>query len=295
MWHSTKPGYRRAAQNNFGAVSEKDEKHGIFEDAGFLGWDKKVMEPKATGQHWDPERYARNARFVADFGVDVFRLLDPQPGERILDLGCGDGALTEKLLAAGCSVVGVDASPHQIEAAKARGIDAHVVSGETLDFKNEFDAVFSNAALHWMKRADDVIAGVHRALKPGGRFVVECGGAGNVSKIQRALTAALARRGVDAAKLNPWYFPTPEEYAGKLRAAGFRVDSIALIPRPTPLPGDIDAWLATFAETFTLALAESERSAFVAEVRELLRPDFCDAEGVWTTDYVRLRFAATKV
>lgn len=252
------------------------------------------MQPPKSSQHWDPERYARNARFVADLGVDISKLLDPQPGERILDLGCGDGALTEKLASIGCSVVGVDASVDQIAAAKARGLDARVITGEALQFDNEFDAVFSNAALHWMKRADDVIAGVYRALKPGGRFVAEMGGAANVAKIERALTAALVRRGIDAAKLSPWYFPSPQEYSEKLRSHGFRVDSIALIPRPTPLPTDIEGWLSTFAESFTSALPAEERPAFIAEIRQSLRPELCDAQGLWTADFVRLRFAATK-
>lgn len=251
-------------------------------------------ETQGAPQHWDPERYARNARFVADLGADVFKLLDPQPGERVLDLGCGDGALTEKLIACGCQVVGVDASPDQIAAARKRGLDAQVMSGEQLKFDNEFEAVFSNAALHWMKRPDDVIAGVHRALKPGGRFVAECGGAGNVAKIEAALTNAMEKRGIDAVALNPWYFAHPDEYRRKLEARGFRVEAIDLIRRPTPLPTDLDGWLATFCESFTNALPESDRSAFVAEVREALRPQLCDEGGNWTADYVRLRFAATK-
>jgi trans-aconitate methyltransferase len=245
-------------------------------------------------QTWDPERYARNARFVADLGMPVVELLAPRPGERILDLGCGDGALTEKLVAMGCTVVAVDGSPEQIAAARARGLDAHVMDGERLTFDNQFDAVFSNAALHWMHRADAVIAGVWRALVPGGRFVAECGGAGCVAIISAALAAALARRGIDAARVNPWYFPTVEDYGGRLRARGFAVTSIALIPRPTPLPGDITAWLETFAESFTAALAATQRAAFLDEVREALRPELCDAAGQWTADYVRLRFAAHK-
>jgi SAM-dependent methyltransferase len=245
-------------------------------------------------QTWDPERYARNARFVADLGMPVVELLAPRAGERILDLGCGDGALTEKLVAMGCAVVGVDGSCEQIAAARARGLDARVADGERLAFEEEFDAVFSNAALHWMRRADDVIAGVWRALVPGGRFVAECGGAGCVATIRAALTAALQRRGIDATRVDPWYFPTVEDYAGRLRARGFVVGSIALIPRPTPLPGDITAWLETFAESFTAALPAPQRAAFVVDVREALRPTLCDAAGQWTADYVRLRFAACK-
>src|SRR5262249_18954169 len=175
-----------------------------------------------------------------------------------------------------------------------RGLDAHVMDGERLTFTNEFDAVFSNAALHWMKRADDTIAGVYRALRPGGRFVAECGGHGCVATIAGALHAALGRRGIDGARVNPWYFPPPEEYGGRLGAGGFTVRSIALIPRPTPLPGDVIGWLETFAESFTAALPAAERPAFLAEVRDALRPALCDAEGRWTADYVRLRFAADR-
>jgi SAM-dependent methyltransferase len=245
-------------------------------------------------QTWDPDRYAKNARFVSDLGGPVLELLAPRPEERILDLGCGDGVLTRKLCDLGCEVVAVDSSPAQVEAARALGLDARRMDGERLEFESEFDAVFSNAALHWMKRADDVIAGVWRALRPGGRFVAECGGAGCVATIVQALDHALVHRGLDPAALNPWYFPTDSDYGRRLRARGFVLRSIALIPRPTPLPGDVVGWLETFAESFTRALALPERPAFLKEVRERLRPALCDAEGRWTADYVRLRFAADK-
>jgi SAM-dependent methyltransferase len=250
----------------------------------------------ATGhtQSWDPERYARNARFVADLGAPVVELLAPQAGERILDLGCGDGVLTAKLVALGCDVVGVDASAAQIAAAQKLGLDARVAGGEALDFADEFDAVFSNAALHWMSRPDLAIDGVHRALKPGGRFVAEFGGYGCVAKIRKALVAGLDRRGVNGAAADPWYFPTVEDYSARLVRGGFAVKYIALIPRPTPLPGDVTGWLETFAESFTSALPAEERPAYIAEVREALRPELCDGEGKWTADYVRLRFAAVK-
>jgi SAM-dependent methyltransferase len=250
--------------------------------------------PPRSPQTWDPEQYARDARFVAELGQPVVELLAPRPGERILDLGCGDGFLTEKLAALGCRVVGVDASPEQVRAACARGLDARVADGEALGFEGGFDAVFSNAALHWMKRPEAVIAGVWRALEPGGRFVGELGGAGCVARIEAALVAALGRRGIDGRALSPWYFPTDAEYAALLAGQGFRVRSIALFPRPTPLPGDLGAWLETFARTQLAAVAPGERAQLVDEVREELRPVLCDASGVWTADYVRLRFAAEK-
>ena len=245
-------------------------------------------------QTWDPERYARNARFVSDLGVPVVHLLAPRPGERILDLGCGDGVLAVKLAAMGCEVVGVDASELQVAAARKLGVDARVMAGEALPFSDEFDAVFSNAALHWMLHPDDVIACVWRALKPGGRFIAEMGGHGCVQTIKTALIDALHRRHIDGESLVPWYFPAIEDYSARLRKAGFVLSYISLFPRPTPLPGDVIPWLETFAENFVRALPAAERPAFLEELREALRPKLCDASGNWTADYVRLRFAAQR-
>jgi SAM-dependent methyltransferase len=248
----------------------------------------------AHQQTWDPDRYARNARFVADLGAPVVELLAPRAGERILDLGCGDGVLTAKLASLGCDVVGVDASALQIEAARKLGLDARVMNGEALDFDGEFDAVFSNAALHWMRDPAKVIAGVNRALRPRGRFVGELGGHGCVAKIKNALVEALNRRGIDGEAASPWYFPSVANYSQRLTGGGFDVNYIALIPRPTVLPGDITAFLDTFAESFTSTLPPADRPSYIAEVRDTLLPELCDAEGKWTADYVRLRFAATR-
>ena len=245
-------------------------------------------------QTWDPEGYERHARFVSDLGAPIVELLAPRAGERVLDLGCGDGALSEKLVAAGCRVVGIDGSPEFVEAARARGLDARVGDGHALAFDGEFDAVFSNAALHWMREPDRVIDGVRRALVPGGRFVAELGGAGCVREIVGALEAALAARGYDGRAANPWYFPDDVEYRARLERGGFAVREIALFPRPTPLPGNVSGWLETFCQSFTKVLPEPERPAFLAEVEERLRPRLCDDLGRWYADYVRLRFAAEK-
>jgi trans-aconitate methyltransferase len=245
-------------------------------------------------QTWSPEQYAQQARFVSDLGMPVVDLLVPRAGERILDLGCGDGLLTRKLVELGCQVVGVDGSSAMIAAAQALGLDARVMDGQSLPFEGEFDAVFSNAALHWMPQADTVIAGVWRSLKPGGRFVGECGGAGNTATVVHALALALRQRGINTDAVNPWYFPTVEEYRHKLEAQGFIVRTIALIPRPTPLPGDIVGWLETFAQSFMAPVPMAERAAFLAEVADLCRATLCDSQDQWTVDYVRLRFAATR-
>ena len=247
-----------------------------------------------ASQRWIPDRYAKNARFVADLGAPLLDMLDPKPGERILDLGCGDGALTAEIVARGAQVIGVDASAEQIAAARALGLDARVMDGEKLTVDSAFDGVLSNAALHWMKHPDAVIDGVWRALKPGGRFVAEMGGAGNVATVREVLIAGLTRRGIDAAAADPWYFPTPEAYRAKLEARGFAVASIALIPRPTPIPGDISAWIETFGESFLFAAPEAERDGLIAEVAAAVAPRLKDARGRWTVDYVRLRFAALK-
>ena len=250
----------------------------------------------ATTEHqqWNPEQYEKNARFVSDLGMPVVTLLEPRAGERILDVGCGDGPLTKKLVEMGCEVVAVDASPAMIEAAQALGLDARVMDGQALQFTREFDAVFSNAALHWMKQPEAVINGVWQALKPGGRFVAEFGGDGNTATVLRALDLALQQRGLDFRTLSPWYFPSVEEYRSKLETRGFVVNTIALIPRPTPLPGSLVGWLETFAQSFVAPLPVAERAQFLADVENQCRSTLCDANGKWAVDYVRLRFSATK-
>jgi trans-aconitate methyltransferase len=252
------------------------------------------MSPTGTsGQTWNADGYNRHAGFVSDMGLPVIDLLAPRAGERILDLGCGEGRLARHLMDFGCHVVGFDASPDFVTAAVARGVDARQGDAHALPFTAEFDAVFSNAALHWMTDPDAVIAGVVRALVRGGRFVGEMGGTGNVAGICAALVRALDRRGLDGAATVPWYFPTPDEYRAKLEAAGLTVRAMTLTVRPTPLPTDMTGWLATFAQTFTRLLPEEEQPAFLDEVAADLAPSMRGADGQWTADYVRLRFAAT--
>lgn len=241
-------------------------------------------------QRWDAADYAANARFVSDLGQPVLDLLQPQPGERILDIGCGDGALTERIAATGVQVVGIDPSPELAAAAGARGLDVRLFDARALPFEHEFDAVVTNAVLHWIPELDVVLANVHRALKPRGRFVGEFGGHGCVAAVCTAIRAVAGAHGLDA-KL-PWRFPTDDEFAGLLDAAGFEPEIVRLVPRPTLLPSGMEAWLRTFAVTVFAPLDDQRREVALREAVELLRPSLCDLQGRWTADYMRLRFSA---
>lgn len=249
----------------------------------------------ADVQTWDAKGYERNARFVADLAGDVVAWLAPKPGERILDVGCGDGALTQKLADSGAHVVGIDPSASLLAAAKARGLDAREADVRDLPFDAEFDAIFSNAVLHWVREPEKAARSMRKALKPGGRLAVEFGGHGNVAAIMTALRACALANGVDPDLASPWFYPTPAEYAAILEAAGFKVERIGLFPRPTPLPTGIEGWLDTFRKPFFDQFAGPARQKALTQLIELLRPSLCDTRGAWTADYVRLRVAAIAV
>jgi len=251
-----------------------------------------------TANRWSPADYAKNAAFVPRLGDAVLHLLAPQPGELILDVGCGDGALTERIAAAGANVIGLDSSPEMAEAARARGIDAFVADAEAMDLARfgQFDAVFSNAALHWMLDPDAVATGIFAALKPGGRFVGEMGGEGNLATLRRGLRDELTGRGYKMPEQDPAWYASVEEFTRLYCTAGFSGIRAELLPRPTPLPGGIADWVKTFrAGLLDVAMVpEWERDAVAAAVEARVAPALRRPDGTFCADYVRLRFSMRK-
>jgi trans-aconitate methyltransferase len=248
---------------------------------------------------WNPELYQSSHSFVWKFGREMLSLLDPQPGERILDAGCGTGQLTAEIGNSGAQVLGIDSAPSMIEQARKNfpQLQFEEVSATDLPYSEEFDAVFSNATLHWVRDAGRAAAGIARALKPGGRFIAELGGRGNVDTLLRAVYQELELRGVHhPERLSPWYFPGIPEYGALLEQHGLEVTFAVLFDRPTVLEGGTDAlknWMAMFGASFREALAPEQRAGFLQRLEErtahLLRPN-----GVWTMDYRRLRTRAVK-
>jgi len=248
-----------------------------------------------SGKTWSAADYAENARFVADMaGPVMLGLLAAEPGEKILDLGCGDGALTVKIAETGAEVIGVDGAADMIRAAKDLGLDAHVMDGEALEFGPDFDAVFTNAALHWMLRPTLVAEGVFNALKPGGRYVGEFGGFGNIAAIQAGARAIMRLNGYTPPDTLPQYFPTVDDYTALLSQAGFEDIDAQLVPRPTPLPTGLKGWLETFGDAKLPGVPKAEHARMFDEICAFLAPILSTPSGHWFADYVRMRFTARK-
>ena len=240
---------------------------------------------------WDAQSYAHNARFVSDLGMPVVEWLNPRAAESILDLGCGDGALTAKLAAIGVEVTGIDHSESMVEAARKLGLDIQRADMHDFNLQRHFDAVFTNAVLHWTRDIDAVAACVTRHLKPGARFVGEFGGFGNVAAVVTAMRAAIQLEGAEDRGFS-WYYPTPNEFRAVLVRHGFEVERTELIPRPTHAPTGMLGWLNTFGLPFVTHLDHEFQRRIIARAVELLAGSLRDRDGNWTVDYVRLRFHA---
>ena len=243
---------------------------------------------------WNAQQYVKNVSFISELGRSVISLLNPQPQEKILDLGCGEGTLAKKIQEQGAKVIGVDSSQDMVLAAKNKGIKALCMSGDKLTFDNEFDAIFSNAALHWMPDYAKVLNGAHRALTKNGRFVGEFGGAGNIISITQAIDKVYQNHPRFGDYQSPWYFPTDKEYAAQLERHGFKIISIKLIPRPTPIT-DIKSWLLTLANHAMQNLCDANKTIFLTEMENILKPKLYNEKQGWIADYVRLRFWADKI
>jgi SAM-dependent methyltransferase len=248
-----------------------------------------------TDTDWDPDDYDDDHGFVTEYGTDLVDALAPEPGERVLDLGCGTGHLTARAADAGATAVGVDAARSMVARAGHDHPDLPVVVGDAraLPFDGAFDAAVSNAALHWIPEADqdDALRSVHDALRPGGRFVAELGGTGNVAAIREAVAVELRERGYEP--VEPWYFPTVGAYASRLEDAGFEVREARLFDRPTELEAGPAAWLEMFGDELLAPVPAGERDAVVDAVESRLRSALY-RDGTWVADYRRLRFLAVR-
>ena len=245
---------------------------------------------------WNPTLYDDRAAFVSELATDLVVWLRPSEGERVLDLGCGTGTLTAQIARQGARVIGIDRSPEMIDSAREKYSELafEVHDGQDLNYSAEFDAVFSNAALHWMPRAADVLRGIERALVPGGRMVAEFGGAGCVQTVVGAVEQTLREWQIDPAPYVSWFFPSPGRYAGLLEDNGLVVRELRYFDRPTPVAGadGLASWLALFQTGLMNDLG--------ARWPELCRKasERCQSalfrDGQWWLDYVRLRVVATK-
>jgi trans-aconitate 2-methyltransferase len=255
--------------------------------------------PHQKPAEWNANLYDSKHDFVWKYGSDVVSLLALQRGERILDVGCGTGHLTAQIAESGAGVVGVDRSPEMIAAARKAfpNLNFDITDARKMPFESEFDAVFSNATLHWIHEPLLVIEGVRKALRPGGRFVAEFGGKGNIRKMQNAFDRALEELHLSrAGEINPWYYPSVAEYSALLEDSGFEVRLITLFDRPTCLAdgeAGLRNWITMFGSDYLSKVNSEMREPFFRRVEELLRLELF-RDGQWWADYRRLRFVAYK-
>jgi trans-aconitate methyltransferase len=248
---------------------------------------------------WDAGLYDDKHSFVWKLGSAVLELLDAKPGERILDLGCGTGHLTARIAETGAEVVGIDRSPEMIRQAKEKypSLRFEVMDAREIHLDGNFDAVFSNATLHWINEPERVIAGIKKSLRPRGRFVAEFGGKGNTGELLKAMQHAWQKLGIAGPAPNPWYYPTLAEYAGLLEQHGFEVTHATLFDRPTPLDDGVRGlrnWLEMFGGAFVEGLPDASRERLLVEIERELRPKLF-RDDHWVMDYRRLRVVAKRL
>jgi 2-isopropylmalate synthase len=251
------------------------------------------MKKTEETNQWNPKTYNKHTAFVSQLALPVVDLLEPKDGENILDIGCGDGTLAVEIEHRGAKVIGVDMSAEMVEACRDNGIEAYVGSVTDLHYDSQFDSVFSNAVLHWVKDARGAVKNMAKSLKVGGRFVCEFGGEGNAYHLVSAMEEVFAKHSEFGVFNNPWYFPSVEEYRILLESEGFSVEYIEIIPRPTHMD-DIGNWLDIFANGVTSHLTTEQYIAFKKEVIEILKPIIYSEEEGWMLDYKRLRVKAIK-
>jgi trans-aconitate methyltransferase len=256
-------------------------------------------EVRLAGAAWDAKLYDAKHDFVWKYGSDVVSLLDPRAGECILDLGCGTGHLTAQIAESGAQVTGVDRSAEMVGAARLAypNLKFEISDARNLPFRSEFDAVFSNATLHWIHEPELVLQGVWRALRSGGRFVAEFGGNKNIRAMQDAFDRALVELGAaKPGEVQPWYYPSVSEYSTLAEKNGFEVRLITLFDRPTGLAdgaAGMRNWINMFSADYLAKAGEAKREEFFRRVEEMLRPRLF-RDGQWWADYRRLRLVAHK-
>lgn len=252
------------------------------------------MTHDASIPTWDPAHYDAHGRFISKYGIELVEWLKPQAGERILDFGCGDGYVTEKIARTGAEVVGADHDLRMVEAARARGLDARLIDGAALTFEGDFDAVYSNSVLQWIKQPGPVIDGLFRALKPGGRLVADVAGLGNLAAVLVAMRAVSDELDGDPSLAFPFYAPTAGEFGALLEATGFQIEHLETSPRYTALPSDLWNWIGSIFQPFFSQFDDATNERARERVLALVKPVLCDASGQWHIDHVRVRVIARK-
>ncbi|MDQ0195704.1 class I SAM-dependent methyltransferase [Paenibacillus wynnii] len=249
-------------------------------------------------QRWNSGDYDSDMAFVSQFGESLMDLLNPSPGERIMDWGCGTGDLAAAIAARGTNVTGIDASAEMIHTARSKYPQITFVEADGQSYVSEapVDAIFSNAALHWLLDKNGTASSISSSLRTNGRFIAEFGGQGNIDSIVNTLPRAFTAAGcLDKLQL-PWYFPTIGEYTTLLEKHGLTVQLALCFDRPTPLEAGEQGfarWMNTFANGILSVLTPSEREEVIEYMVKELKPSLYQKER-WVMDYRRIRIAAYK-